>query len=42
MRLKKHVGAMLLLLVTIVSNTGAASLWGIGLEDMPDSLKEKR
>lgn len=42
MKLKKHIGVLLLMLVTIVSTGGRASAAGIGLEEMPDSLKKLR
>lgn len=42
MRSKKYIGCMLLLLTTLVKTSGAASLFSVGVEEMPDSMKKDR
>lgn len=42
MKLKKYIGSMLLVVVSLFSNIGVASTFGVGVEDMPETLKEKR
>ncbi len=42
MRGKKYIGFMLLLLTTLVKTSGSASLFSVGVEEMPDSMKKNR
>ncbi|WP_290441567.1 hypothetical protein [Clostridium gasigenes] len=42
MNFKKNIGAILLMLSGRMINLGAASMAGIGTEDMPDSIKKLR
>lgn len=42
MRGKKYIGCMLLFLTTFVKISGAASLFSVGVEEMPDSMKKDR
>lgn len=42
MKLKKYVGCLLLMLATFVSTSGTASILSVGVEDMPQSMKDKR
>ena len=42
MKLKKHIGCLLLMLATVVSTSGTASILSVGEEDMPKSMKDKR
>lgn len=42
MNFKKYIGAMLLMLSGRMINVGAASMMGLGTEDMPDSIKKLR
>lgn len=40
--MKKLIGSLMSILSVIIVGSGAASVAGIGVEDMPDSLKAKR
>lgn len=40
--MKKSLGAFLLLLGAVLVNVAPASLGGIGVEEMPDSIKKTR
>lgn len=40
--MKKYIGCMLLFLTTLVKVTGSASLFSVGVEEMPDSMKKNR
>ncbi len=42
MKLKKQIGCFLLMLAAIVSTSGNASILSVGVEDMPQSMKNKR
>lgn len=42
MKLKKKIGGALLLLATVIINSGATSILSIGVENMPQSMKNKR
>ena len=41
LKIRKNIGSLILLLATVVIS-GSASMFGIGVEDMPDSMKNKR
>ncbi|WP_461207266.1 hypothetical protein [Clostridium sp. DL1XJH146] len=41
-KLNKFMGAFFLSLCSLFVITGAASLFGVGMEDMPESIKEQR
>lgn len=42
MDFKRMIGNLMALLTVLVIGTGSASLAGIGTEEMPNSLKNKR
>ena len=42
MGVKKYIGCMLLLLTTLVKVSGSASLFSVGVEEMPESMKRDR
>lgn len=42
MKIKKHTGALLLLLANCIITAGVASALTIGNEDMPQSMKNTR
>lgn len=42
MKLKKHIGSLLLMMAAIISTSGTASILSVGVEDMPKSMKDKR
>lgn len=42
MRVKKYIGCLLLLLTTIVKTSGSASIFSVGVEEMPESMKKNR
>lgn len=42
MNYKKILGSLMAMLSILVIGTGSASVVAIGVEDMPESLKEKR
>lgn len=42
MNFKKMMGSLMAVFSILVISTGAASMAGIGVEEMPESLKEKR
>ena len=42
MKLKKGLGCLLLLLTTVLTNAGNASLALVGVEEMPESMKNAR
>ena len=42
MKIKKYLGSFVLLLAAILVNAGPASLAGIGMEEMPESIKKLR
>lgn len=42
MRGKKYIGGMLLFLTTLVKASGTTSLFSVGVEEMPDSMKKDR
>ena len=42
MNYKKIFGSLMAMLSIVVVSSGAASMVGIGVEDMPKSLKERR
>ena len=42
MNYKKIFGSLMEILSIVVVSSGAASMVGIGVEDMPKSLKDKR
>ena len=42
MKFKKNIGGALLLLAAVISNLGTTSILSVGVEDMPQSMKNKR
>ncbi|SCI75782.1 Uncharacterised protein [uncultured Clostridium sp.] len=42
MRGKKYIGFMLLFLTTMVKMSGTASIFSVGIEEMPESMKKNR
>lgn len=42
MKMKKYIGAFILMLTAVMINTGAASLLTVGAEEMPESMKGLR
>ncbi len=42
MNFKKIIGSLMDVFSMAIISTGTASMAGIGVEDMPESLKEKR
>ena len=42
MKMRKHVGNLLLVLATVFTLGGVASMLGVGAEEMPDSMKNNR
>ncbi|CEK32753.1 Uncharacterised protein [[Clostridium] sordellii] len=40
--MKKIIGSLMAMMSVILISSGAASIAGIGVEDMPESLKAKR
>lgn len=42
MRGKKYIGCILLFITTLVKTGGAASIFSVGVEDMPESMKRER
>lgn len=42
MNLKKNIGKIMAALAVVVIGAGAASMVGVGTEEMPNSLKNKR
>lgn len=42
MKIKKNVGNLLLLLSTIFTLGGVTSMFGVGAEEMPESMKKSR
>ncbi len=40
--MKKLIGSLMSMMSVIIIGSGAASVAGIGVEDMPESLKSKR
>ncbi|WP_302671589.1 hypothetical protein [uncultured Clostridium sp.] len=42
MRGKKYIGCMLVFLTTLVKTAGAASIFSVGVEEMPESMKRER
>lgn len=42
MKFKKILGCFILLLTTVLTNTGNVSVAFVGIEEMPDSIKNTR
>lgn len=42
MKIKNYLGSFVLLLAAILVNAGPTSLAGIGVEEMPESIKKLR
>lgn len=42
MKFKKGLGCFILLLTTVLTNAGNASVAFVGVEEMPDSIKNMR
>ncbi|EKY23312.1 hypothetical protein [Clostridium celatum] len=42
MKLKKYLGCFILMLTSVMINSGTASLLTIGVEEIPDSMKGLR
>ncbi len=42
MKFKKGLGCLILLLATVLTNAGNASLAFVGVEELPDSMKNTR
>ncbi len=41
-KMSKYIGGFFLALCSLIVITGAASMFGIGIEDMPESIKKQR
>ncbi|MEG1312011.1 MAG: hypothetical protein RSD47_08405 [Romboutsia sp.] len=42
MNIKKILGSLLLCLSAVIINSGSASMFYVGTEDMPESIKQNR
>ncbi|MDU2490402.1 hypothetical protein [Clostridium sp.] len=42
MKFKKHIGSFILMLTALFVNVGTASFAAVGVEEMPESMKEIR
>ena len=42
MKLKKRLGCFIILLTAVLTNAGSASVAFVGVEEMPDSIKNMR
>lgn len=42
MNFKKIIGSLMSIFSMVIISIGTASMAGVGVEDMPESLKEKR
>ncbi|WP_322389756.1 hypothetical protein [Clostridium perfringens] len=42
MKIKNYLGACTLFLAAVLINVGPASIFGVGIEEMPESIKKLR
>lgn len=42
MKIKKYIGAFILMMTAVVVNSNSASAFLVGAEEMPDSMKKLR